>query len=428
MRNKLNGMRNSSFVKNVLVLVTGTAAAQAVAMALSPIITRLYGPEAFGVMGTFNAIVTIVAPVAALTYPIAIVLPRRDEDAKGLIKLSLIIALIISLLSTVILLIFGNKILNLFNIEELSFFIYLIPLVILFSALMQVAEQWLIRTKQFSINAKVTFYQSLIVNGGKVGIGFFYPFSTVLVLFTAAGNGIKALMLIVFSSRKNENQANNNSQPKKDMIVLAKEYYDFPLYRSPQVFLNATSQSLPVLLLTTFFGPASAGFYAIGRTVLSMPSTLIGKSVGDVFYPRITEAYNNNENITNLIFKATIVLAVIGIVPFGTIILFGPFLFSIVFGSEWYIAGEYARWISLWVYFMFINQPSVRSLPVLSAQGFHLKFTIVTLTVRVLALSAGYYLFNNDLLAVALFGISGAILNVILILITLKISKSKGVS
>ena len=107
-------------------------------------------------------------------------------------------------------------------------------------------------------------------------------------------------------------------------------------------------------------------------------------------------------------------------------ILFGPFLFSLVFGSDWFMAGEYARWIALWVYFMFINQPSVRSLPVLSAQAFHLKFTTVTLIVRVLALSAGYYFFNDDLLAVAFFGVSGAILNVILILLTLRISKRKG--
>src|SRR5699024_11784167 len=111
--------------------------------------------------------------------------------------------------------------------------------------------------------------------------------------------------------------------------------------------------------------------------------SLIGKSVGDVFYPRIAEAYNNDENVTNLIFKATVILAVIGIIPFGTVILFGPFLFSLVFGSDWFMAGEYARWIALWVYFMFINQPSVRSLPVLSAQAFHLKFTTVTFIVRV---------------------------------------------
>ena len=95
---------------------------------------------------------------------------------------------------------------------------------------------------------------------------------------------------------------------KVSLKKLAKRYRDFPLFRAPQVFLNAISQSLPVLMLTSFFGPAVAGFYSIGRTVLAIPSTLIGKSVGDVFYPRISEAAHNGENLTKLIKKATLSL------------------------------------------------------------------------------------------------------------------------
>src|SRR5699024_8422549 len=101
------------------------------------------------------------------------------------------------------------------------------------------------------------------------------------------------------------------------------------------------------LLLTTFFGPASAGFYNIGRTVLGLPSRLIGQSIGDVFYPRISEAANNDENVGRLIKRATILLGAIGIVPFGVVIIFGPWIFEFVFGSGWDVAGEYARWISL---------------------------------------------------------------------------------
>lgn len=425
---KLSKFKNNTFIKNVLVLVSGTAAAQIVAMALSPIITRLYGPEAFGIMGTFNAIVSIIGPVAALTYPITIVLPKKDRDAKGIIKLSLLIAGFIAMLTTLILLLFSKQILNLFNIEELSFFIYLIPLVIVFASLMQVAEQWLIRTKQFKINAKVTFYQSVIINGGKVGAGFIYPYGATLVIFTAIADGLKAFMLFFFSRKnkyKKEIKDEQETSDKKKLRELARSYYDFPLYRAPEVFLNAVSQGIPVLMLTALFGPASAGFYSIGRTVLVMPSSLIGKSVGDVFYPRVAEAAQRGENITSLIRRATLALGGLGLLPFGLVILFGPFLFSFVFGEDWAMAGEYARWIALWSFVGFMNRPSVMSLPVLKAQRFHLIYTIIMLTTRLGILVASYYIFSDDLIAVALFGISGAILNFGLIAITLRISKRK---
>src|SRR5699024_2967087 len=158
----------------------------------------------------------------------------------------------------------------------------------------------------------------------------------------------------------------DKSEKEKNIKRLAREYYDFPLYRAPETFLNAISNSLPILMLAAFFGPASAGFYSIGRTVLSMPSRLIGKSVGDVFYPIIATAANNNENITKLIIKATLALGFVGILPYGLIIAFGPYIFSLVFGSEWIIAGEYARWIALWSFFVFLISLIVRSLFFLS--------------------------------------------------------------
>lgn len=423
MKDKIIQLTKKPFVRNVTILASGTAAAQAITMALSPIITRLYGPEAFGLMGAFMAIVNIIAPIAALTYPIAIVLPKRDQDAKGLIRLSLLISAIISILFLTILALFHKQIINIFNLKEIATYLYLIPLVIIFSGLMQVAEQWLIRTKQFRINARVSFLQSLILNGSKVGIGFFYPVASVLIVLSALGNGLKAAMMIAFARKSGTQKTVELNDEKKGLKELAKQHYDFPLFRAPEVFLNASSNGLPVLMLTALFGPASAGFYTIGRTVLSLPTQLIGKSVGDVFYPRIAEASNNKEDLTALIKKATFALGGVGIVPFGAVILFGPTLFSFVFGNDWVVAGEYARWIALWSFFGFMNRPSVMSLPVLNAQKFHLIYTIIMLVIRIGVLAIGYYVFSSDLVAVALFGISGAILNFGLITITLKISR-----
>src|SRR5690606_18773622 len=155
---KINNLIKSKFVRNVFIMATGTIGAQVVNVLASPIITRMYGPEAFGVMGTFSALTQIIIPVAALTYPIAIVLPKNDKNAKGLMKLSLYITLFIALITTTLLLLFNESIVNFFKIQGLAPFLYLIPLVITFAGIMQIIEQWLIRTNQFSINAKASFW------------------------------------------------------------------------------------------------------------------------------------------------------------------------------------------------------------------------------------------------------------------------------
>ena len=75
-------------VGNVLAATTGTAAAQVVTMAFAPVVARQYGPAAFGAVGAFMAVLGVLAPVASLTYPIAMVLPRSDADAKNWIRRS----------------------------------------------------------------------------------------------------------------------------------------------------------------------------------------------------------------------------------------------------------------------------------------------------------------------------------------------------
>lgn len=420
-------LTKSKFVRNVVLVASGTAGAQAIAMALSPIITRLYGPEAFGLLGTFMATLGVVTPIAALAYPIAIVLPKSDDDAKGLAKLSFRIALVIALAFSFILLIAGNQIATVLGMQAIASFMLLIPLAMFFSALQQIMQQWLIRKKQFKVMARIAVSQSFILNGSKIGVGWYWPIGPVLIILATLGNMLYAVQLW-FGAKKcadNVGRIDSPAASEVDLKALAYKHRDFPYYRAPQVFINALSQSLPVLMLASFFGPTSAGFYAIGRTVLGVPSTLLGKAVADVFYPKIAEAANRNENLYRPIYKATFALAGVGIIPYGAIFLFGPWLFSFVFGEEWLLAGEYARWLSAWLYFAFMNRPSVAALAVLNMQGFFLVYEIVSLTLRAASLYVGFAILKDDLQAVILFSISGVILNFSLIFLTLLKGKVK---
>jgi len=423
MKNKVLRFAKSPFIRNVVILTSGTAVSQIIGMVLSPVITRLYGPEAYGLMGTFLAIISIISPVAALTYPISIVLPKNTIDAKGLIKISLTITIFISFVSGIILLFFNKPITKLFGLEKISTFLYLIPIVLISAGFLQVMEQWLIRTNQFQVTARSTFIQSVLVNGGKAVIGILHPKAWVLILFSALTEGIRAFLMFVYSRGSILRNPSNFNEKRTPILTLVKRYKDFPLYRAPQTFVNAVSESIPVLLLASFFGAASVGFYNIGRTVLNIPTQLIGKSIGDVFYPNISKIANEGKSVSKTLKKATLFLMIIGIIPYGTVILTGPALFSFVFGGDWYVAGEYASWIGLWSFSSLILQPAVRALPVLSAQRLHLIYTIISLIIRILVLWIGNSIFLDDLITIALFGITSSIMNFILILITIKISQ-----
>jgi O-antigen/teichoic acid export membrane protein len=374
------------------------------------------------------SITNIVTPISALTYPAAIVLPKSDSDAKGLIRLSLYVALIMAAFMALVLVLFNRSLVHYLQIDSISPYLFLIPLGMVWATWMQVAQQWLIRKKHFNVRAKVAVMQAFLINSIKVCAGLFYPVPIVLVFVATFGSLIHALMLSLgickMSGREKKHVADETSSVS--ISYLATSYRDFPLFRGPQVFINMLSRSLPVLMLFSFFGPAAAGFYSIGKTVLGLPTMLIGQSVTDVFYTRITHAAREGENLRALLIKATFTMAIVGFVPFFIVIVFGPWIFGFVFGSEWVTAGNYARWLALWSFFGFLNSPAVSAIPVIKMQGKFLVYEVVSVSLRALTLLCSFYIFGSDIYAVALFSLVSAILNIYLIAFVITMANEKG--
>ena len=92
-------MTSSSFASNVVTIVTGTAIAQIIVILATPVITRLYGPEAFGLFALFSSIISILVTVGCLRYELAIMLPKSDEDAANVFGLCIFLLMVITVVS-----------------------------------------------------------------------------------------------------------------------------------------------------------------------------------------------------------------------------------------------------------------------------------------------------------------------------------------
>lgn len=417
-------LKNKPFIRNVFIVASGTAAAQAAALMLLPLITRLYGPEAYGLLGAFVAITAILTPLAALTFPTAIVLPKEDAEAVSIVRLSLKMMGLVAVLLAIVLVFFLDEFSYAFHVESLSGYLYLLPVIVFLTGLMEVMNQWLIRTGQYKIIAKAVAYQSILSYGIMVMIGLFHPVAAVLIVVTVFRTGITAVQMYLKMKFNQETVKINLKEASLSSAAIVKKYRDFPVYRAPEVLISSVSYNIPVLLLTTFISPAAAGFYVLGRTALDLPSQLIGKAVGDVFYPRIANASVLKESLVDLINKATLTLSAIGIIPFGLVIIAGPELFTLVFGSDWLRAGEYARWIAFMSLTMFISRPAIHALPVINAQRFQLFFTMAMTLIRFGALYYGLVVMGDDLLAVMLFCTFSSVMYMALIVMTVVKSRN----
>lgn len=402
-------LKESLFARNVAVVASGTAVAQVIGIASAPVITRLYGPEAFGLQGVFLSVVALLSTIAALGYPIAIVLPRDDGDAIGLVWLSVGIAVLVAVVTTVLLYFFGGALLALLNAESIAGFMYLIPLAMLMTALGVVLGQWLIRKQAFKISSSFVVVNAILVAGAKVVGGFVVPTAGMLISTNVIASLMTTMATYVGWKRfkNNEERVSRPDLSPGKLFALAKRHADFPLLRTPQNLINAISQGLPVLLLASYFGAGAAGQYALAIAVLALPANLIGGSVMSVFYPRVNESILEGEDARKLIIDATKGMAAIGFLPILLICIAGPALFQFVFGQEWGTSGSYAQWLAFWIFLQFVNKPAVAAVAPLRLQHGLLIYELFSTGTKLLALWLGFKLFGSDLVAVALFSLAG---------------------
>jgi lipopolysaccharide exporter len=117
-------------------------------------------------------------------------------------------------------------------------------------------------------------------------------------------------------------------------------------------------------------------------------------------------------------------LGVIILLPTLIIILFGPFLFSVVLGEEWYEAGVYSQWLMLWLMFGFMNRPASATAQVLGLQKFIFYYEVLFFLSRLVVLILGAY-YLSSLYTIVIYSIVGAIFNFSLIMTVIFLSKSR---
>lgn len=427
---RIKYLKNNFIVRSVMKVASGTAFAQIIALLLIPFITKVYGAESYGIMGVYLSTLAIFTSIVALTLPRAIVLPEKIEEAQAITAVSFKIIIFMTLLSFIILIFTKNKIMILLGIETIGNWILLVPIAAFFSGILQIMQQWAIRENQFGIFAKTAVYQSLYNYGGKVLTGWIAPITANLIIISSLVDLLRANTIMFSLKHRLEINFGFFQKNQWENRRLLKKYKNFPLYQAPEEFIDAIAQGIPVIILTFFFGPMSAGYYTLSRMVISTPSSLLGNAINDVYYPRLAQASQNNEPIRPILIKATKALIIVGAFPYTVFFIFSPFIFELIFGEEWRTAGEYSKWLVLWIYMMFVNGPSVKALLVIGAQKWSLKFTIITLIFRLMLLIIGAAYFKNELFAIILFAILGFIVNITLILQTFikvkKFDESKG--
>ncbi len=185
----------SEFSRNVLTLMTGTTIAQAIPIAISPILTRIYTPEDFGFLAIYIFAITFFANIVTGKYEMSIYLPKQNSVAKEMLEISLYLSTVFSILLLLIVLLFGNIIIEQFNFQHNILWLYILPFAILITAFYQSMNHLLVRMSKFkklSINRIIQSSSNATIS---IFIGFYSILSHGLVIAQILAQLIVAILL-----------------------------------------------------------------------------------------------------------------------------------------------------------------------------------------------------------------------------------------
>jgi O-antigen/teichoic acid export membrane protein len=393
------------FARSVALLAGGTALGQAITVLVSPILTRLYTPEDFGVFGVYASILGIVTVVASLRYEYALPLPEDDETAANILVLCFILLFGMTMLSWLVIHRLGNQIVAWANVPGLKRYLWLIPLGMLGAGTYQILNYWAVRKRDFPRIARTRLSRGVARAALQVGVGFAHFGPLGLLLGQLAGETAGSTSLGLAAWRKD--RAPFQAVSLQGIRLAGAMYKRFPLFSSWAGLLDALGLQLPQILFAAFYGAEVAGWFALGQRVIAAPLNIVVDSVAQVYFGEAARLPRDDPKAMKRLFlKLTGRLALIGGVPVAVICALAPWFFAILFGPAWGTAGRYVQILGPMFAVRFAIVPLSHTLNVLERQDLYLIWDGTRFVLGVGALLVGRLLAFSHIAAIGVYSVS----------------------
>lgn len=375
-----------NYLKNVSWQGLGNMSAQAVNLVSLPIIARLFSPTDIGFLGMFVEALAIITILMSFRVEHIILLPKEDSVAQALTSFVFCFGAI-SCVGLVLL----ALLLSLFGVVpgEYRLWAIAVPLTAYFLVLGQALQQLSQRSANFGRSGLSEFVARLSNSIFALCAGFAGGPGAALGMAVGVGNLTKTLVFMSELSRVNRK---SYQAVRRGFSEVRKHSYQRLLASlSFSHALLACTSFIPLWFVAQNWGAEYAGYLSLVLATLALPTRLIGTAVGQVFYQRAAEMFGNQEKFIGLLISNSLALLAIALPGFSIVYFFGSWLYTVVFGPQWEIAGVVAQYYVFAAALSFLSVPFDRSGLIVNAWWWgplwHVARLVATGSVIMLSLS-----------------------------------------
>lgn len=399
-------------VSNIGSLLTGNILGHGITLAATPLLSRIYGPAAFGAFALFVAISMALSVLATLRYELAIVLPKTHSQG-AVVKRS--VTLIVVATSAITFVTFGFFYLLAREPLHLPPWVLLLAIAMLLSGEVSVMSYWLTRTKRFRAQGTSRVIQAGAMAVTQLALGVTTLGGAESLIIGHLVGLLAALAWLAFC----DDSGKYAKRPvlRQFKVVLAR-FRKFPLLNAPNALVDAARTNLIYTIIGGKASITAVGQYSMAMRVIQAPIAIIGTAVSPVFLQFMADAPRGA--LRRLVIQSIGRLSLVGIIPFTALALVAPAALPWILGEEWSQAGLYAQALTPWFYISFVTSPVSNVFVVAERQEIVLGFAVCYTLVPLVPL----LIFGSDLLS-AIWGMSFVMCLMLVLFLLLAISVAR---
>jgi O-antigen/teichoic acid export membrane protein len=400
-----------SFLKNVSLIVSGSAIAQIIAFSISPILTRIYTPSEFGQFSIILSAINILAIILTLRSEYILLLTSSLYKTKSSLHSSIAVVLVMT--SIAILSFWGLSITlpsnPYLNLSKFGFYIIIGAFTY---SLWSIFLQFFTKIKHFTKHSTSNIVKQSAVSTLQIASSNF--FTNGLISGKIIGDFIGTSYLGILVKRFISVKLLFKSCLPINLGSYLKDNLHITFTYSTHSIINVLSNTLPLILFELLFSTALTGQLGLTLRIMLGPVTIISYALSQVINSDISSRRIQSKPIRPFINKYLKTYGGTGLFLSAIIFFFIPDLFTFIFGSNWVTAGEYAQAIIPLVLLISLTSP-MSFIPQMHGKSrTALIFESLNLIVRVISLYIGA-INNNPYLSILLFAITGSLLQAFLL-------------
>ncbi|MCE9686736.1 oligosaccharide flippase family protein [Shewanella sp. AS16] len=331
-------------MKNKLLLfskiLSGNAFSQMIVIFTTPLLTRLYSVDDFGVLGLVNAILLIVGVIGCLRYDQLMYSTINEKDWNIFYSNSIFSSFLVSVFAFFVLMILNSAYdyLNFELIILVSLMIFLFSITQILSASLAVHRFYVYISNSFLLKSIFVFVSQYML--------FDYLGSSALIWGLVLGQFFQVTILFLLVS-------------KETKLVYSFSCLMFPSKNSisstVQSLSNSFSSQLPSIIIPSKFSMELMGYYSMALRLTYLPITFFSNALRPYLLGELNRKRNEHASVFNTLLYGSLILLLFSIIGVVLIYFFSKPFFILYAGPEWELSGDISVVLSFWIMTAFSN-------------------------------------------------------------------------